>query len=75
MKSSEISILARLAAAIEQQNRHLLELLAKLSGENVAPQKTEDGITTSRRMEIIQMAHEVSRSPEKKKPSNREARA
>ncbi|MCX5876635.1 MAG: hypothetical protein NT087_10165 [Deltaproteobacteria bacterium] len=69
----EASILTRLAA-IEEQNQQVLLLLAKLAGGETPPQ-VRGGISTSRRMEIIQMAYDAAtKLPRKKKPSNREAR-
>lgn len=64
--TTDAQILARLAA-IEQQNHLVLALLAKLSGGQVEqPLQDASGISPSRRMEIIQMAHDDLRSRNKK---------
>lgn len=71
--SSDASVLARLDA-IEQQNQKLLELVAMLVGGETPP-PVEAGISPSRRMEIIQMASDAARSAGRKKSTSREVRA
>jgi len=71
--TSETTIIAMLAT-IEQQNKLVIELLAKMAGGE-APAQVEDGISPIRRMEIIQMAADAARTPGRKKQSPAEVRA
>jgi len=64
--STDQSILA-LLAAIEQQNQQILARLDKLTdGQGEQPHRDASGISASRRMEIIQMAHADLRDRKKK---------
>jgi hypothetical protein len=60
-----LEVIARLDT-IERQNQQILAMLAKLTGEHVAP-GGEGGISPARRMEISQMAYEAVRSPPRRK--------